>query len=101
MPPVRELADHVEHLGDELRVERARHLVEQQQVRLHRERTRDRDALLLAAREPVRVLVALVREPEALEQAGRVRVGLDARQPARLARRERHVLEHASCAGTG
>ena len=59
-PARRELADHVEHLRDELRVERARHLVEQQQLRLHRERADDRDALLLPAREPVGVLVALV-----------------------------------------
>ena len=43
-----------EHLRDELRVEGARHLVEQHQARLHRERAHDRDALLLAAGEPVR-----------------------------------------------
>ena len=67
----RELADHVEHLGDELGVERARDLVEEEKLRLHRERARDRDALLLAAREPVGVLVPLVREPEALEQPRR------------------------------
>ena len=71
-----ELADHVEHLGDELRVEGARDLVEQQQLGLHRERAHDRDALLLAAREPVGVLVALVGEAEALEQRRRLRVGL-------------------------
>ena len=90
----RELADHVENLRDELRVERARDLVQEEKLRLHREGARDRDALLLAAREPVGVLVPLVREPEALEQAGRVRLRLGARQPPRLARRERHVLEH-------
>ena len=80
-----ELADHVEHLRDELGVERARDLVEEQQPRLHRERAHDRDALLLAAGEPVGVLVALVGEPEAREQ----RVGLAAaclRQAARLPR---------------
>ena len=73
IPPRGELADHVEHLRDELRVERARHLVEQQQLGLHRERAHDRDALLLAAGEPVGVLVPLVGEPEALEQRGRRR----------------------------
>ena len=71
-----ELADHVEHLGHELRVERARDLVEQEQLGLHRERAHDRDALLLPAREPVRVLVALVGEAEALEERGRLRLGL-------------------------
>ena len=44
-------ADHVQHLADELRVERRGHLVEQDHVRVHGKRPRDRDALLLAARE--------------------------------------------------
>jgi len=44
-----ELADDVEHLGHELGVERARDLVEQQEVGSHRERANDRHALLLAA----------------------------------------------------
>ena len=86
MPPRGELADHVEHLRDELRVERARDLVEQQQLGLHRERPHDRDALLLAAGEPVGVLVALVGEAEALEQRGR------------LARRPRAATARAPCA---
>ena len=75
-PGRRQLADDVEHLGHELRVERAGDLVEQQQVRLHRQRPDDRDPLLLAARQPVRELVALVGEPEPGEQLGRVRLGL-------------------------
>ena len=49
MPAGRELTDHVEHLGDELGVERARDLVEQHDVGLHRQRAHDRDPLLLAA----------------------------------------------------
>ena len=72
-PAGRELADHVEHLGDELGVEGARHLVEQEEPRLHRERPHDRDPLLLAAGEPVGVLVALVDEAEPLEQRRRPR----------------------------
>src|SRR5579862_3060474 len=44
-----ELANHLEHLGHELRIERARHLVEQHQLRLHRQCAHDRDPLLLAA----------------------------------------------------
>src|SRR5579862_1837108 len=46
---VGELAHECKHLGHELRVERARDLVEQHLLRLHRERASDRDALLLAA----------------------------------------------------
>src|SRR5437763_3471757 len=48
---VRELADEIQDLADELRVERARDLVEQHQLRAHREGARDRDPLLLAAGE--------------------------------------------------
>ena len=57
-------------------------LVEQQQVGLHRERADDRDALLLAAGQAVRVLVALVGQAEAVEQVRRAR----ARRPAADAR---------------
>ena len=82
-----------EHLRDELGVERARHLVEQHEVGLHRERAHDRDALLLAAGEPIRVLLALVREPEACEQLVGSRVGVRLRQSERLPRPERDVPE--------
>ena len=61
MPASAELADHVQHLADQLRVERAGHLVEQHQPRLHRQRAHDRDPLLLAAGQPVGVLVAPCR----------------------------------------
>ena len=66
-----QLADDVEHLGHELRVEGGGDLVEQQQVRLHGQRADDGHALLLAAREPVGVLVRLLIEPEAPEQRQR------------------------------
>ena len=63
-----ELSDQTEDLSDQLRVERARHLVEEKQLRLHRERAQDRDPLLLAAREPVGVVVASIGEAKAAEQ---------------------------------
>src|SRR2546425_10944826 len=75
---LRQLPDHLQHLGNELRVEGARDLVEEQQIGLHRERAHDGDALLLAAREPVGILVALVGEPEAGEQLARPRLRLGA-----------------------
>jgi len=49
-------------------VERARDLVQQEQRRLHRKSSHDRDSLLLASGEPVRIFVALVGEAETLEQ---------------------------------
>ena len=63
-----ELADRVQDLGDQHRVERARDLVQEQDVRVHRQRPDDRDSLLLTAREPVGVVVGLVRKTEALQQ---------------------------------
>ena len=55
-----EAAHHVEHLADQLGVERRGRLVEEHQLRLHRQRAGDRDALLLAAGELRRVGVDLV-----------------------------------------
>ena len=90
----RQLANHRQHLGDELRVERARHLVEEHEARLHGERAHDGDALLLTAREPVGVLTALVGKPEPAQELVRPRVRVRPGEPARLARPERDVVEH-------
>ena len=88
-----ELADDSEHLGDELGVERARDLVEQEQSGLHGERAHDRDALLLSAREPIRVLVAFVGEAETGEQLVGAGLGRHRGEPERLPWRERDVVE--------
>src|SRR5579875_537284 len=66
--PLLELADDAENLADELGVERARHLLEQQRPRPGYERADDRDPLLLAARQPVGILARAVGEAEAPEQ---------------------------------
>ena len=50
------------------RVERAERLVEQQHLRLDRERAGERHALALAAGELRRVAVAEVREPDEIQQ---------------------------------
>ena len=92
----RELAHDVEHLGDELRVEGARDLVEEHEVRLHRQRPDDRDALLLAAREPVGVVRGLVLEAEAARAAPSPASSASARDAAEdLPRRQRDVVEDA------
>ena len=57
-----------QHLADQLGVERARDLVEQQRARPGGERAHDRHALLLAAREPVGALVLAPAEPEPRQQ---------------------------------
>ena len=94
MPDVGELADETQHVGHELRVERARDLVEQHQLRLHRECAHDRHALLLPAAQPVGILVGLLLEPDASEQLACAALRVVARDAARLARREHHVLQH-------
>ncbi len=83
MPVLGEAAHHVEDLADQLGVERRRRLVEEHELGLHRQRPRDRDALLLAAGELVRVDVDLVGEPDPGEQ----------RSPALLGRRARLTLD--------
>ena len=59
MPSLRQVLDRYQHLLDGFRVERGGDLVEQHHVGVHRQRTRDRDALLLAAGEFARVGVFL------------------------------------------
>ncbi len=60
--------DLLAQLHAHLRVERRERLVEEQHARLDRERARERDALLHAAGELVRVALARVAEPDELEQ---------------------------------
>ena len=84
MPSRGELLHHVEHLADQLRVERRGGLVEEHELRLHGQGAGDGDALLLPAGELRRVGVQLVVEADPREQ----RLGL-APPPACA----RHVLD--------
>ncbi len=84
-------ADDLEHLCNQFRVERARDLVEEHQLRLHREGAHDRDALLLPSREPVWILVALLGEAKAREERCRTLVGLALRQAEGVTRGEGHI----------
>ncbi len=88
-----ELADRVEHLRDEHRVERARHLVQEEDVRLHRKRPHDRDALLLAPGKPIGVLVGLVLEAEPLEEPSRPVLSIPLPHAEHLGRRQGHVAQ--------
>ena len=96
-------ADHgVEHLLDHLRIERGGRLVEQHDLRLHAQRARDRDPLLLAAGELSRIFVRLLRDAHALE----IVPARSPRPPASAAcgtqiGRERAVLAARSDAETG
>ena len=80
--------DLVAQLGPHLGVERRQRLVEQQHVRPDRERPGQRDTLLLAAGELVRVAVGLRGEPDEVEHlaapARRSRRGLPAQPQPEL-----------------
>ena len=67
-PSRAELAHQLEHLADELGVEGAGDLVEQQHLGVGRDRPHDRGALLLPARQLVGVHARLVGEADAVEQ---------------------------------
>ena len=84
-----QIAEHVEYLVGEARIETERRLVDQQQARAHDERTRDLEQTTFAAAEHARGLVAARREDRAAFEhpLGRVpRIGATAHQAARRAR---------------
>ena len=86
---------HVEHLADELDVERGRWLVEEHRLRPHHERPRDRDALLLTARQLLRILRALVGETDTSEELERLAPRVLLGEPAHLDQPAHHVLERS------
>ena len=94
MPSLRELAHDDQDLADELGIERRGDLVEEHDVRLHHQRPRDRDALLLAARELVRMLLRLLLQPHLRQQLVGARLGVLAAHLADAPRRERDVVQH-------
>ena len=66
-PPL-ELPDLVPEVDPHLRVERRQGLVQEEQARRGREGARERDALLLSSRQLGRILVALLRQADHLEE---------------------------------
>ena len=65
---VRQLLHDLQNLADHLRVERARRLVEEHDLRLHHERADDGHALLLSAGQLRGVRISAVTETDALQQ---------------------------------
>src|SRR5215471_13471315 len=75
----RQVFEQRQHLGAALAVERARRLVREHDLAAVHERARDRHALLLAARELVRLVAEPFRQPQHAEQ----RAGALAPRPRR------------------
>ena len=92
-----DLADRAPQLVANLRVERAERLVEQQHARLVRERARERDALLLPARELARQALLVAVERHELQQLGASPAPLGAAHAART-QRELDVVGHGHVA---
>jgi len=88
-----ELDHDIEDLVDHLGVQRAGRLVEEHDLRMHREGARDGHALLLAAGELSRELGCLLGDADALEQRHRLLLGLRLGLAEHLDRPERHILE--------
>ena len=89
-----EQAHGVQHLADQLRVERRGGFVEQHVVRRHRQRPGDRHALLLAAGKALGEDLELVAETDVGELLQRHRLGFGAALAEHLARREHDVFQH-------
>ena len=90
---LRETDHRVEHFLDHFRVERRGRLVEQHDARIHAQRTRDGDALLLTAGELAGIFVGLLRNLDAGEEVHRALLGLLLRHLAHPDRRQGAVLE--------
>ena len=95
---------HLQHSA-QLGVERAQRLVEQQHLRAQHQRAGQRDALLLATRELVRLARLVPVEPHQLQRLGDAALGLGLRAVEeaqternvvrnRLVREQRVALEH-------
>ena len=88
-----ELPHHVQHLADQLRIEGGRDLVEQHQLGTHGQRARNGHALLLAAGEPLRIHVALVGQPDLLQELQGQRAGVGLRHLQHPERPDHDVLD--------
>ena len=84
----------LQHLAHEFGIERGGRLVEQHHLRLHAERARDGRALLLAAGQEGRIVVALVVEADLVEQPLGALDRLRLRHAEHMHRRLDDVLQH-------
>ena len=89
-----ELTDNRQNFADHFRVEGGRWFIKEHDVRTHRQRTRDRHALLLTAGERRWINVCLVEQTDALQQFARGFVGFFLRDALDINRREGDVFQH-------
>ena len=91
----RQRTDDLEHLAGQLGIKRRGRLVKAKDIRLHRQRSRDRHTLLLSARKLAGVVVDLFLQADAVDQLESVFLDLFFTAFAQQLRCEGDVLEHA------
>ena len=93
-PLAGQLPHHFQHLLHHLGIEGAGGLVEEQDARLHAERTGDCHPLLLAAGQLSRILAGLLVDAHPLQQFERLALHFSFGPPAHQHRRQGEVVEH-------
>ena len=96
-----ELVDEIPELPARLRIEAGRRLVEKQQVRIADERAREREPLLLSARERADARVALLLELHQRDHLVRRRAALDRSCGTGAASRARSACRRAASPAAG
>ena len=91
---VGQLLHDFKHLTDHFRVKRRGRLVEQHHIRIHCQRTRDGDTLLLTAGKLRRIAVRLVRQTDTRKQLERTLVRLFIGHDLELDRCQLDILAH-------
>src|SRR5690606_37972330 len=89
----RQIAYHFEDLADQFGIERRSDLVQQEDLRAHRQGPRDRHTLLLAARKLVRIVASTVRKADLLEKIERTDLRILAAHAEDTDRRFDAILE--------
>ena len=88
-----EAGHYVEHFLYHLGVERRGGFIEQHHIRLHTQRTRNRDTLLLSAGKLARIFARLLWNVDTLEEMTGAAFRFCARQPQRLDRCKRAIFQ--------
>ena len=93
LPGIHQGVDHLDHLGRHPRIQSGRRLVQYQYVRIHGERTRQRDPLPLSVGQVYGGTVAVLQHPDLAQRVHYPPLDLLLGKP-HVQRTERHILLH-------
>ena len=94
-PLIRQSLYDGQDFPDHRRIKRRGGLVEEHDLRLHRDRPRDRGALLLASRELIRIVPGFIFQPDALKELHSLLFGLRFIHLKKLHRACRDIFENS------